>query len=99
MQTGYGVHERGLTRAVGPDARHDLAGLDVQRDVPERPHIAVVGRQALDLEHQRSSAPGLGAASGISASPRLWLDSRAPAWPGPLATPELACHPATGPSR
>ena len=46
-------HQRRLAGAVRPDQRDDLALLDLQRDVPERLHVAVVGIDAADLEHRR----------------------------------------------
>ena len=42
-QTGDGLEQRGLARAVGADERHDLAGLHPQRHALQRPHAGAVG--------------------------------------------------------
>jgi hypothetical protein len=47
-----GAQRRGLARAVGADQRHDLPGLDGQRDPAQRPDIAVVSVNVGKFEHR-----------------------------------------------
>ncbi len=52
-----GLQRRRLPRSVRADERHDLAGLDVEADVPERGHLPVRHLQPLDVQHHATRFP------------------------------------------
>src|SRR5665213_2791518 len=51
--TADGAEQRRFPGAVGADQRHDLAGVDGHRDVPQDLRVAVAGAQGVDDERAR----------------------------------------------
>ena len=52
---GEDLEQRALARAVRPDDADDLAALDLERDILERPDVIVVARAA---RHERAVRRG-----------------------------------------
>src|SRR5262249_57270984 len=50
------LEERGLPGAVGSDDRHQLAGVDAQREAAKDLVVAVAGREVVHLEKRRHAA-------------------------------------------
>jgi len=48
---------RRLPGAVRADERHDLAGRNVEADVPERRYLTIANPQSLDVQHQATRLP------------------------------------------
>ncbi len=61
-------HQGGLAGAVGADQRDDLAGIDVEVDALERPHVAVKGGDAANGKEGSAHRPTLASTFATSSS-------------------------------
>src|SRR5271167_4277466 len=54
QEAGNGVEQRGLARAVEPDDRNELAGMDMDRYILQRLRLAILDTDIIDCEERDS---------------------------------------------